>query len=393
MKNRIAYICNTYIRNYGSILQSYALFIKLKQMGFEPDVVDYKDIPNTIGSQFKQTLFLRIPMLLKYSEIKKKLLSIKISRDIAYCEILCGRHKAMDLFVLNNFSFTKHCDTISDVKKQIKNYSCVLIGSDQLWGIAEILRDYHTLNFVPDNQPKISYATSFGVSCLPNFLRRKARKFLKRIDFLSVREKSGAEIIKKIASRNAKVVVDPTLLLSPSDWAIVAGDKRKISEKYIFCFFLGNNPDQRSFAKRFSKKVKLPIVSMLHVDEFIPSDIDFADININNASPNDFINLIKNAEYIICDSFHASVFSIIFKKKFYTLDRYKSSSTNSRNTRITSLFSILGIENRHIDIHFDIDKLISITTDYDLVHKKWFDWRQESLIYLKNSFDKAVNHD
>ena len=393
MKNKIAYICNTYIWNYGSILQSYALFVKIKQLGFEADVVDYKDTPNTLKAQFKQTLFLRIPMLFKYSELKKKILSIKISHNVSYCNIQNQRHKAMKLFVTNNFTFTKPCNTIQDVKNQIKDYACVLIGSDQLWGVAEILRDYHTLNFIPDNQPKISYATSFGVSQLPCFVRSKARNFLKKIDFLSIREKSGAEIIKNIADRDAKIVVDPTLLLSPSDWSLVAGNEKRISEKYIFCFFLGNNPDQRNFTKQFSKKVNLPIVSMQHVDEFIPSDIDFADININDASPNDFINLIKNAEYIICDSFHASVFSIIFKKNFYTLDRYKSSSTNSRNTRITSLFSILGLENRHINIHSNVDELIKITTDYNHVHEKWYEWKQESLNYLKNSLDKAFNDD
>lgn len=393
MKNKIAYICNTYIRNYGSILQSYALYVKLKQLGFETDVIDYKDIPNTFEAQFKQTLFLRIPMLFKYSELKKKFLSIKTRKNKKYNEILHQRYHAMDVFVNENFSFTKHCDTINDVQKVIKDYNCVFIGSDQLWGVAEILRGYHTLNFVPDNQPKISYATSFGVSRLPYFVKNKTRNFLKRIEFLSIREKSGAEIIKTLAARNAKVVVDPTLLLSSSDWSLVVGNERRISEKYIFCFFLGNNPDQRDFAKRFGKKVNLPIVSMQHVDEFIPSDTNFADININDASPNDFINLIKNAEYIICDSFHASVFSIIFKKNFYTLDRYKSSSANSRNTRITSLFSILDIENRHIDIHSDIDKLIRITTDYNHVHEKWYDWKRESLNYLKESLDKAFNND
>lgn len=393
MKNKIAYICNTYIRNYGSILQSYALYVKLKQLGFEADIVNYKDFPNTIEAQFKQILFLRIPMLFKYSEVKKKLLSIKISHNTSYRDILCKRHRAMDSFVVSNFTFTKHCETIGDVKEQIKNYACVLIGSDQLWGVAEILRDYHTLSFVPDAQPKISYATSFGVSRLPFFVRSKARSFLRRINYLSVREKSGAELIKNIVGRDAEVVVDPTLLLSPSDWAVVAGGKRKIPEKYIFCFFLGNNPDQRKFARRFSEKVNLPIVSMQHVDEYIPSDIDFADKNINDASPNDFINLIKNAEYIICDSFHASVFSIIFKKEFYTLDRYKSSSANSRNTRLISLFSILGIENRHINVHSDINKLMDITTDYDSVHEKWYGWRKESLNYLKNSLDKALGND
>lgn len=390
MKNKIAYICNTYIRNYGSILQSYALYVKLKQLGFEPDVVDYKDTPNSIQTQFKQTLFLRIPMLFKYSELKKKFLSIKAKKNEKYNEILHHRYHAMDVFVNENFSFTRHCDTINDVQKVINDYDSVFIGSDQLWGVAEILRDYHTLNFVPSNKPKISYATSFGVSQLPYFVRYKTSKFLKRIDMLSVREISGAKLIKDISGRTAEVVVDPTLLFTPQEWDSITCNRSKINRKYVFCFFLGNNPNQRNFAIEFSKKVDMPIVTMQHVEEYIPSDNDYADINVNDASPADFVSLIKDAEYIICDSFHASIFSIIFRKQFFTLNRYASSSSNSRNTRIFSLFSKLGITDRNIQANADIEKILHITTNYDEVHEKIKIWRNESLEYLKSTI-KIIN--
>ena len=392
MKNKIALVCNTYVRNYGSILQSYALYKKVKQLGYNVDVINYKDVPKGFLIQIKQTIYIRIPMLFKIKEIRKKIVSIKMSRNIAFQKIKEQRNRMMDIFVKNNFSFTPHCNSVEDVQNVIKKYDCVLIGSDQLWGVAEIMRDYHTLNFVPDDMPKIAYGTSFGVSNLPYFIQHKAKRFLQRIDRISVREKSGAKIINEISGRTAQVVVDPTLLLTTNEWSTIAGAERKIKDSYIFCFFLGNNPRQRDLAKQFSNKVHLPIVSMQHLDEFIPTDVHFADININDASPNDFINLIKNAEYILCDSFHASVFSIIFKKNFFTLDRYKASSSNSRNTRIQSLFSILGIEERHIDTNTSIDNLLKISTNYELVHNKWYEWRNKSLNYLTDSL-RNYKHD
>lgn len=391
MKNKIALICNTYIRNYGSILQSYAMYSIVKQLGYDVNVINYKDIPRGITTQIKLTLFIRIPMLFRIKEIKKKINSIIATNQKEYVDIIKKRSKAMDTFVHNNFTFTKKCNSISDVRDVIEDYDKILIGSDQLWGIAEIIRDYHTLNFVPENKPKIAYATSFGVDHLPKFIHSATKRFLKRINQLSVRESSGAQIIKNISDRTAKVVVDPTLLISAEEWSSIAGE-RKIKEPYIFCFFLGNNPIHRNFAKQFQMHTNLPIVSMLYLDEYIPSDTDYANIYINDASPNEFINLIKNAEYIICDSFHASVFSIIFKKHFFTLDRYKQTSSNSRNTRIHSLFQKLGITNHHIDINSNIDNLLKMETDYNIVHLKLNAWKNMSLEYLKEALHYDTNN-
>ena len=159
----------------------------------------------------------------------------------------------------------------------------------------------------------------------------------------------------------------------------------EIENPYIFCFFLGDNPNHRDFARKFKKETCLPIVYMQHLEEYIKIDNVFADKCINDASPADFINLIKNAEYVICDSFHASIFSIIFKKQFFTLNRYAMNTSNSRNTRIESLFSKLGLENRHIKGTELISDLLKVSTDYKSVHNIWREWKNESIDFLKNA--------
>lgn len=382
---KIALICNTYIRNYGSILQSYATYCTLKSLGYDVDVVNYQDVPRNVKIKLRINWHIRIPMLLHWKNIKKKIQSFVASKKESFRRIKSGRACAMDQFVYDNFSFTKKLFSIDEVRNVIKQYDIVVLGSDQLWGVAEIIRNYHTLNFVPEQMPKITYATSFGVSNLPSFLKKETRCFLNRINSLSVREESGAAIIKSLTGRSAQVVVDPTLLLTESEWNSIVNLKKPYERSYVFCFFLGDNPLHRAFAKIFQQKTGLKIVSMLHLDEFIKDDETFADETFDNASPLDFVNLIKNAEYIICDSFHASVFSIIFRKMFFTLDRYDSKSTNSRNTRIASLFGKLGLENRHITGCENIDLLLQKNIDFDSVHKRLDVWRNESKQYLKNA--------
>ena len=94
--------------------------------------------------------------------------------------IVADRNTIMDLFVNKHFIFSKKCNNINEVKNIIKDYNAVIIGSDQLWGPADIIRDYHTLNFVPEKILKIAYATSFGVSKLPKFLNKRTANFLRK---------------------------------------------------------------------------------------------------------------------------------------------------------------------------------------------------------------------
>lgn len=387
MGKKIALICNTYIRNYGSILQSLATFKKISSLGYEVEVINYKDNPDR-KAKLEIIYHLKLPLLTDPTFLKKKFKnSISAIGNHEYKRIVADRNTIMDLFVNKHFIFSKKCNNINEVKNIIKDYNAVIIGSDQLWGPADIIRDYHTLNFVPEKILKIAYATSFGVSKLPKFLNKRTANFLRKINYLSVREDSGAKIIESLINLKVQVVADPTLLLTQDEWNQYIDNNPRIQGKYIFCFFLGDNEEQRNFAKEVSKKMKMPIVSIQHMDEFIKSATNFADINVNDASPSDFINLIKYAELILCDSFHASIFSIIYSKKFFTFNRYNSSSPNARNSRIDTLSNKLDLSNRHlIQINtLNIEQQLSSEINYQKVHTKLNAWKEESLNYLKNS--------
>ena len=142
---KIALICNTYIRNYGSILQSLASYKVLQDLGNEVKVINYKDYP-TSKAKKKIFWYVKLPLILNpktlIAKIKKVILS-KSNPD--FLKIRRNREMSMDSFVVKHFEFTAACDSIEEAKKEILKMDTVVVGSDQLWGPVDILRDYNTL--------------------------------------------------------------------------------------------------------------------------------------------------------------------------------------------------------------------------------------------------------
>lgn len=384
---KVALICNAYIRNYGSILQSLACYLVLKEMVDEVEVVNYVDVP-TGHAKRKIFRYILLPQLINPVKLWKKFCKIyhgKVDKD--FLKIRQDRSLAMEKFVEKSFCFTKKCNSISDAAQVIQLYDKVMISSDQLWGPADILRGYHTLEHLPIDFPKVAYGTSFGVSMLPEFVKESAAHFLNNIQHVSVREQSGAQIVKNLTAREVPIVVDPTLLFDGIKWSEILGNRKPYEGAYIFAFFLGGTKSHRDFVKKVQKEMGLPIVSMQFLDEYLGSDVNFADVNMNNASPADFVNLIRFADIVITDSFHASVFSIQYHKKFFTFDRYPSKSKNSRNSRIESLFGKLGLQDRHLNGTEKVGNLLVKTIDYERIDEVLNSWRLDSRSYLKSALN------
>ena len=138
--------------------------------------------------------------------------------------------------------------------------------------------DYYTLNWVPQDVKKIAYATSFGIGSIPAKYSKIYSHYLKRIDYLSARETSGQDIIKKLAGRDVQLVNDPALLLDADGWNEVISNEPLIKEKYVFCYFMGNNPEQRDFVRRLANEKGLKVVALLHLDQYIASDENYVDM-------------------------------------------------------------------------------------------------------------------
>ena len=303
-----------------------------------------------------------------------------LSRNFQKTTMLdCLKFVLTGLMHLVRNTFAYHLD-IAPKKNLEKNVMKII---RQLWLPGNIAADYYTLNFVPTTVNSIAYATSFGQSSLPKDSAKKATIFLKKIKHIGVREESGQKLVKKLAGRNVPVVCDPTLLFTGDEWMKIQKKEPIIKGKYILCYFLGNNPPHREFAEKLKKETGCKIVALTHLDEFVKSDEGYADETPYNIDPADFLNLIRNAEYVCTDSFHCSVFSILYKKEFYTFRRYNRNTRQSTNSRLDTLFKITGIEGRLLAGDEKIVDCLNIKTDFDEAHKKLAGVRQQSYEYLK----------
>lgn len=369
-------------RNYGSQLQVLATEVFVGKLGYEYEIIRYKkkydakmvlkSIPrlfNPILMEGKISGIKKIAHLKKYPDIYRK------------CQ---ARKKVFDNFAGEYFSNLSPVYYGYDaLKKGSDSYDAFVVGSDQLWLPSGLASGFYTLEFVKDNKLKIAYATSFGVSEIPFYQKRRTERFLKRFDYLSSRELKGVEIIKTVAGLDAEVVVDPTLLLTPEDWIEVIENKRLVNEPYIFCYFLGTNQEHRRAAIELKKQTGLKIVTLPFLDDFTEADLEFGDIQLFDASSADFVNLIRNAEYVLTDSFHGSVFSILNKKKFCTFNRFND-GTSSRNSRIDSLCSQLKLEDRRYKGDVSI---VKNEIEYSLVYTRLNELRAASIAYLSGALE------
>lgn len=371
--------------NYGSMLQAYATQMALDKMGYENETIDISGFNHEIRKakiKYFAKASLTSDILLFKMGMAMNIVRRKIAKN-GYGALVKQRNEKFDAFAKGYFKLSPiYHSKIELGQKCRENYSAVLVGSDQLWLPGNIAADYYTLNFVPESVNTIAYSTSFGQSELPKDSAAKASVFLKRIRHIGVREESGQKLVKELTDRDVPVVCDPTLLFTGDEWMAIQQEKSLIDGKYIFCYFLGNNPPHRNFAKRLRKKTGYKIIALTHLDEFVKSDEGYADETPFNIDPADFLNLIRNAAYVCTDSFHCSVFSILYRKLFFTFRRYNRNTKQSTNSRLETLFNMTGIKGRLLTGNEKIENCLKIETDYNEVHQKIDDIRKQSFKYL-----------
>lgn len=386
--NKIGMAINYDYPDYGGMLQAYASFRKLKDLGYDPEAINItsisKDIRNRKIKYFAKNI-LDGSIVKEKSQIVLKKIKRRFNKELN--TNLNKRYEAFDKFQKEHFKVSREYKNWGELTKGCSEYSSVLVGSDQLWLPSNIAGDYYTLSFVPDKINKISYATSFGVSNIAKRQREVVSKFLGRINYLSAREETGQKIIKDLTGREAQLVCDPALLLTAEEWDEDTTPGRLIKENYIFCYFMGNNLWQREFVEELKRKTGYKIVALLHLDQYIKADEEYVDYAPFDISPTDFINLVKNSEMVCTDSFHGTVFSLIYSKQFFTFMRFSDKATLSTNSRITTLLKCIGVEDRLVCQKTDLESLLNSKMDIDEIQSRISKFRSASLHYLKNALE------
>ena len=369
-----------YHENYGGMLQAFATTKILEKRNISYEIVRYKKEKNLkLIIKSIPRIFNNVLINDKYEAIQKKV-SLKVHPKLKKNNEI--RMEAFKRFREKNFKKLSEINYgYINLCKNSKKYEAVLTGSDQLWSPAGLPTNFYNLMFVDKDIKKISYASSFGVKDIPWYQKKRTAEFLNRMDFISMRENSGKKIVKELTGKDVPVVLDPVFLLNKEEWDTLIENKNIYNEKYIFAYFLGNNIEYRKNVEKFAKLLNLKIVTLRHLDQYIEYDEHFGDYAPYDVEPSDFLNLIRNAEYIFTDSFHGSVFSIIYNKQFLVFNRYSDKSKHSKNSRITTLCENLGINNCRFS--GDVTQIIDKPIIYDGIPEK--------IQYLKRQSEKYLD--
>lgn len=348
--------------NYGTLLQAYALQSKLRELGATPILIEFplrtKENKHIGIMQRCRSLFHTEK---HYSFIHK------VRRKIE-CRIFKGKRSKAARFISDNITIDSYTRCID----QIKSEKCILLaGSDQIWNtLNNPINGFYLFDYVQTDNKRCSYAASIGISDLDETQRKYYAEALKGFYSISFREKIAYDLLHDyLGNPIVRYDLDPTLLYDKRFWYTFTNNEVE-KKPYIFVYIL--RPDKRliKMARKISKRTGYRIVFLgQYNDVFIGCKTLFS------AGIEDFLSAIANAEMVITNSFHCTVFSIIFEKKFVSVE------IESTSSRVENLLSMTGLQNRLIK---DIESLDVIYQEYDTEHVKEIleTEREKSLDYL-----------
>ena len=319
-------------KNFGSWLQTYALYKKLVDLGVDIEVIDYRcpaiekrETPNPFRIQ------LNVKNMLK---------------DFMYVRPLRNLHKRFEEFSNQYLKLSEKVYTPETIQQANFEYDNFLIGSDIVWGTHINGGDLsYFLDFADDSKGKYAFAASIGEKWKKEEWD-KISNLLARFDSIAVREKQSSEWIKEVCNIDVETVCDPTMLLTKQDWESFCGE-RKIKEKYILVYFMDKEGIIVRDALKIGKKYNLPVYyvgytnKLKGVKKYIVHD------------PADFVSVIKNAEMTFCGSYHGMLFSLYMNTPFYFY--YKHSSSRMEHIALTLNIQDRFGANNGFEKPFDMD--------------------------------------
>ncbi|WMJ89817.1 polysaccharide pyruvyl transferase family protein [Anaerocolumna sp. MB42-C2] len=354
--------------NFGATLQTWALQKVLKNYKIETSVINYH--PSIIDDLYN-------PLKGKYGldrKIAKLKLRYKNPRSLQ-------RYHNYTSFIKKNLNLLGDFTTYEELKAADLGLDAYIVGSDQVWNSEHIggFDPAYFLDFVKPGPLKISYAASIGRDYILPVYHDQIKNSLKSFTSISVREKSAKKPVKALAKKEVDVVLDPTLLLTREEYEEIKTNL-KIREKYIFVYMMENNPDVIAFANKVSTATGLPIVQR-RPNKLFKNEI----ASCYTSAPGDFLGLIENAEYVITNSFHGTVFSIIYETPFVSM---LHSNTGSRTV---DLLKSLNLESHLLYSASDFTDFSQFRIDNpEKLRKRILDLRQSSLLFL---LDALRNND
>lgn len=352
--------------NYGAQLQAFALCKVLNDMQFDCKQINYDYC--SISLTYKpEPYWLYIARLVRYRKWYYNYLKTKNKFDIF-------NYKIPQTQLYNVY-------TIPEVND---HFDAFITGSDQVWNPA-IWNSAFFLDFVSDSKIKVGYSISTGVNYFEkdeiDYLKNKINNY----DYVSFRENDLFDLFSKL-NYKVEVMPDPTFLLTLNEWSDLASD-RKIEERYILCYLLGNSLENIKSSIEYSKKNHIKIYfisSLIWENRFLERSI--VDKLLVGVSIEDFLSLIKNADLVITDSFHGVVFSCIFQRSFVVFNRFNDEDTKSMNSRISSLMKNMQLNKIVKKIDYN-DRYLLTDCEKESIRHFLEIQRNKGLLFLKKTLD------
>lgn len=306
--------------NYGNRLQMYAVQKIYKDLGFESEIIKYK-LEGT-----KDSLIIRIKVFVT------KLLNLK---PYLYKSLLLNqRISNFKMHAKKHYKESKNFVNPLEIKNNFhENYSFFSVGSDQIWGwFINPIAPFVFLQFAP-KEKRITFSPSFGSSTIDEKYQQIFTNGLEGFQNISVREESGAEIVKNFTGKEAIVLCDPTMCLSKSEWLNFARvHKNKPKQKFILTYFLGEPSGKvKTVLENYSKEFEIVNLNSLKDSKYY------------SISPSEWVDYINSTQLFLTDSFHGVVFSIVLQTPFAVYSRVGG---EKMQTRITNILEKFNLENR-----------------------------------------------
>jgi hypothetical protein len=328
--------------NYGAQLQAYAMSTYLREkIGAEVEFIDY--MPSSKSSAYRV-----LPKISKPKDL------VRYANSLMHYDRLKRRFCGFQRFGSDELPKSRLFSSIKEFVDSAPKYDAIVTGSDQVFRYKGPNTDFYFLPFAKNLGIKsIAYAPSFGVTTLDDRFHRHVSDLLMGIEYLSCREKAGAQIIEDLTGRKVPVVMDPVFLLNHEQWQQMAGAKAMERDSYILCYALVGSKEQLKIAESLRNRTGMRIV-------LVSSPLTKVNkgIRLLIPDPREFINLFMNASYIVTDSFHGTAFSLLFRKPFLSYIAIPQAAS-----RITDLLSEIGMS-AHLYIN-DKQNVLEISRDYD----------------------------
>ena len=384
------------VPNYGSVLQTYATYHKVLQLGYIPEIIDYQ-YPDCYHADYATGNENK-------SIVKKSIIKMCI-KSVLRCIGLLGIAR-----VIVGFRTKRHCDiffrfvnrmilspkyTKESILRNPPTYDIYLTGSDQTWNPRYLHHDYSfLLNFAPESTRKISYAASFGSSAIGDEFKKEYSRLLKRYNSISVREASGVKVVRELAARPASHVLDPTMLLSADEWKKEIVQKSKFPKKFIFCYCMNYVfdpfPQMLELLHHLSAVMNMPVLfwgGRQYWDVVKDSNIEV----VYGFGPEEFLEIYDKASFVVTNSFHGVAFAINFQKDFFAVLNPNPTTTDDR---VKDCLTTFDLENRGLnlaEININDIKIQNIPTDHSESQKRLNKLRDDSISYLAHAL-KGDDH-